>query len=204
MASAIALLFRWSPRRHQPAWSWLAFGSTVSVLLWSLVTLGLGLFFQSSTTFSRTYGPLAGMIAILLWALLSSIAVLFGAALAAQLEAVRAGVSSPRDEREGRRCPRSARPRSPAPGSFGPCRSTTGSSTAAERGNPATEIDRRHDDGTAWTEGNDGRVLVDGTEYFARLYEVLCGSVPATGSTSPTGRVIPTSFSTVPVPRSAT
>jgi uncharacterized BrkB/YihY/UPF0761 family membrane protein len=40
------------------------------------------------------------MIAILLWALLSSIAVLFGAALAAQLEAVRAGVSSPRDERK--------------------------------------------------------------------------------------------------------
>ncbi len=100
MASAIALLFRWAPRRHQPAWSWLAFGSTVSVLLWSLVTLGLGFFFQSSTTFSRTYGPLAGMIAILLWALLSSIAVLFGAALAAQLEAVRAGVPSPRDERK--------------------------------------------------------------------------------------------------------
>ena len=80
MMSAIALLFRWSPRRHQPAWSWLAFGSTVSVLLWSLATLGLGLFFQASTTFSTTYGPLAGMIAILLWALLSSIAILFGAA----------------------------------------------------------------------------------------------------------------------------
>ena len=37
MMAAIALLFRWSPRRHQPAWSWLAFGSTVSVVLWSLV-----------------------------------------------------------------------------------------------------------------------------------------------------------------------
>jgi len=98
MASAIALLFRWAPRRHQPAWSWLAFGSTVSVVLWSLATLGLGFFFQASTTFSRTYGPLAGMIAILLWALLASIAVLFGAALAAQLEAVRAGTPSPRDD----------------------------------------------------------------------------------------------------------
>ena len=98
MMAAIALLFRWSPRRRQPAWSWLAFGSTVSVLLWSLATLGLGLFFQASTTFSKTYGPLAGMIALLLWALLSSIAILFGAALAAQLEAVRAGASSPRDE----------------------------------------------------------------------------------------------------------
>jgi phosphatidylserine/phosphatidylglycerophosphate/cardiolipin synthase-like enzyme len=43
-----------------------------------------------------------------------------------------------------------------------------------ERGNPATEVDRRHGDGTAWTEGNHGRVLVDGAEYFARLHEVLC------------------------------
>ena len=50
-----------------------------------------------------TYGPLAGMIALLLWALLSSIAILFGAALAAQLEAVRAGASSPRDERKAAR-----------------------------------------------------------------------------------------------------
>jgi YihY family inner membrane protein len=97
MAGAIALLFRWAPNRHQPAWSWLAFGSTVSVVLWSLVTLGLGLFFQASTTFSTTYGPLAGMIALLLWALLSSIAILFGAAVAAQLEAVRAGAPTPRD-----------------------------------------------------------------------------------------------------------
>jgi len=100
MMSAIALLFRWSPRRHQPAWSWLAFGSTVSVLLWSLATLGLGLFFQASTTFSTTYGPLAGMIAILLWSLLSSIAILFGAAIAVQLEAVRAGAAAPKDERK--------------------------------------------------------------------------------------------------------
>ena len=100
MMSAIALLFRWSPRRHQPAWSWLAFGSTVSVLLWSLATLGLGFFFQASTTFSTTYGPLAGMIAILLWSLLSSIAILFGAAIAVQLEAVRAGAAAPKDERK--------------------------------------------------------------------------------------------------------
>jgi YihY family inner membrane protein len=100
MMAAIALLFRWSPNRHQPAWSWLAFGSTVSVLLWSLATLGLGVFFQASTTFSTTYGPLAGTIALMLWALLSSVAILFGAAIAVQLEAVRAGVAEPRDERK--------------------------------------------------------------------------------------------------------
>jgi phosphatidylserine/phosphatidylglycerophosphate/cardiolipin synthase-like enzyme len=47
---------------------------------------------------------------------------------------------------------------------------------ASERGNPATEIDRRHGDGTAWTEGNDGTVLVDGTWYFSRLHAALCAA----------------------------
>ena len=48
----------------------------------------------------------------------------------------------------------------------------------AERGNPATEIDWRHDDKLGWTEGNDGVVLIDGAAYFRRLYEVLreCGA----------------------------
>jgi phosphatidylserine/phosphatidylglycerophosphate/cardiolipin synthase-like enzyme len=46
--------------------------------------------------------------------------------------------------------------------------------TPDERGNPATEIDRRHGDGTAWTEGNTGTVLVDGAAYFTRLHQVLC------------------------------
>ena len=45
---------------------------------------------------------------------------------------------------------------------------------ASERGNPATEIDRRHADSRAWTEGNRGTVLIDGADYFARLHEVLC------------------------------
>jgi YihY family inner membrane protein len=98
MAASIGLLFRWSPNRHQPEWSWLAWGSAISVVLWSVATLLLGAFFDTSTTFTTTYGPLAGMIALLLWALLSSIAILFGAAVAVQLEAVRAGVASPRDE----------------------------------------------------------------------------------------------------------
>jgi len=98
MMAAMALLFRWSPRRRQPGWSWLAFGASISVLLWTLVTIGLGLFFRVSTSFGDTYGPLAGIVALLLWALLSSVAVLFGAAVAAQLEAVRAGAPEPQDE----------------------------------------------------------------------------------------------------------
>jgi YihY family inner membrane protein len=98
LGASIALLFRWCPRRHQPAWSWLAFGSGVSLVLWSVITLGLGAFFHHSGDFGETYGALAGMIALLLWALLSSMALFFGASVAAQLEAVRAQAASPQDE----------------------------------------------------------------------------------------------------------
>ena len=92
LTAAIALLFRWSPNRHQPAWSWLAFGSLVSVVLWVAVTFGMGLLLEASTSFGDTYGPLAGVVALQFWALLSSITLLFGGAVAAQLEAIRAGV----------------------------------------------------------------------------------------------------------------
>jgi YihY family inner membrane protein len=97
LAAAMALLFRWCPRRRQPAWTWLAYGSTVSVIGLFLVTMGLTVALRLSSTFGDTYGPLAGTVALLLWALLSAIALLFGASFAAQLEAVRAGATPPQD-----------------------------------------------------------------------------------------------------------
>ncbi|MFD4245381.1 phospholipase D family protein [Streptomyces sp. NPDC058525] len=41
--------------------------------------------------------------------------------------------------------------------------------TAGERGNPATRLDERHPDGSAWTGGNRARALVHGATYFAEL-----------------------------------
>ncbi len=112
LVGATACIFRWSPRRRQPGWSWLAIGALLSVVLVLLVTLALGGFFSLSSTFGQTYGPLAGFVALLLWTLLTSIAVLYGVAIAAQLEAVRAGVPAPRRSTESD-APTSDRPRPP-------------------------------------------------------------------------------------------
>jgi YihY family inner membrane protein len=98
VTAGMALLFRWSPRRQQPRWSWLTFGATIGVMLWLASTALLALFFRWSSTFGETYGPLAGLVALLIWALLSTVALLYGAAVNAQLEAVRAQASAPRDE----------------------------------------------------------------------------------------------------------
>ena len=100
VVAALALLFEVSPRRRQPEPSWLALGSGLAAVLWLLFTGALALWIGATENFGATYGPLAGTIAILLWTFLTAVAVLLGLAFAAQLEAVRAGVSATRVERE--------------------------------------------------------------------------------------------------------
>jgi YihY family inner membrane protein len=98
--TAIAVLFEWAPRRRQPEASWLAFGAAASTLLW-LAFMGIfAVYVEAAGSFGRTYGPIAGTIGVLLWAFLSAVALFAGVALSAQLEAARAGVSSPRVDRD--------------------------------------------------------------------------------------------------------
>ena len=95
---AFAILYRIVPNREQPSPSWLAVGSGIGVVGWFAVSAGLAFYFNASTSFGQTYGPLAGFIGIMLWAQLSAIAIFFGLAFAAQLEAERAGVTEPRED----------------------------------------------------------------------------------------------------------
>ena len=46
---------------------------------------------EGSTTFGATYGPLTAIMALMVWANLTAIALFYGLAAAAQLEATRAG-----------------------------------------------------------------------------------------------------------------
>ena len=98
VAVAVALLFEVSPRRHQPDPSWLALGSSLSVLLWFSFTGLLALYVSESKQFGETYGPLAGFIGLMLWSFVSALALFLGLAVAAQLEAERAGVHEPGEE----------------------------------------------------------------------------------------------------------
>ncbi len=91
----IAVIFDHSPRRRQPGLTWLALGSGVAVLLTLLSTGLLAAYVHKSPSFGDIYGPLAGVFALLLWSLLSSIALFYGTALCAQLEAVRSGHPQP-------------------------------------------------------------------------------------------------------------
>ncbi|PKH37376.1 YihY family inner membrane protein [Nocardioides alpinus] len=98
----IAVLLDHVPRRRQPALSWLALGAGIAVLLSAAATVGLALYVSLSASFGSVYGPLAGIFALLLWALLSSISLFYGTAVCAQLEALRAGDDHPALDDPGR------------------------------------------------------------------------------------------------------
>jgi YihY family inner membrane protein len=114
LVGATACIFRWSPRRHQPSWSWLAMGAILSVVLVLIVTIALSAIFELTSGLGQTYGPLAGFVALLLWTYLDAIALLYGVAVGAQLEAVRAGSPAPRKTAEADGVT-PERPRSEAP-----------------------------------------------------------------------------------------
>lgn len=82
-------LLRWSPNRRQPGYTWLVFGASISALLTLVASGALALFFRWSTTFGDTYGPLAGLIGLLLWCYALAGAGLYGIAITAQLESER-------------------------------------------------------------------------------------------------------------------
>jgi YihY family inner membrane protein len=97
---AVGLLFRHAPRRRQPGLSWLLFGAAVATVLWWAASLLLAGYVRLSYGFGATYGPLTAIMALLLWANLTGIALFLGLSFAAQLEATRVGINRPalRDE----------------------------------------------------------------------------------------------------------
>jgi YihY family inner membrane protein len=98
----VAVLLDHAPRRRQPALSWLALGGAVAVTLTMVATGFLAAYLHLGGSFGATYGPLGGVFALLIWSLLSSVALFAGAAVSAQLEFLRAGQQHPVHDDPGR------------------------------------------------------------------------------------------------------
>jgi membrane protein len=70
----------------QRNWKWLTPGSLVGAVMWLALSGLFALYTAFSSSYSRTYGSLAGGIILLLWLNYSAWAVLFGAELNSALE----------------------------------------------------------------------------------------------------------------------
>lgn len=89
-AATVALLYRFGPSREPPPHQPIVPGVLLSTVLWLAACGLLSLYVSRIGTFGATYGPLGAAIGIMLWFYVSAYAVLLGAELNAQVEAVRA------------------------------------------------------------------------------------------------------------------
>lgn len=86
--AGIAILYYFSPNVRQPKFKWTSVGSILALLVLAIATVALGLYLTLSGggSYSKSYGPIAGVVIFLLWLWITNLALLFGAEFDAELE----------------------------------------------------------------------------------------------------------------------
>jgi membrane protein len=83
---AIAILYYFTPNVRQPKFRWMSVGALLAVVVWILASVAFGIYVVNFSSYSSTYGSLAGVIILLLWLWITNLALLFGAELDAEVE----------------------------------------------------------------------------------------------------------------------
>jgi membrane protein len=81
-----SLYYYLAPNRKSPAWQWVSAGGLLGAALWILTSVAFGYYVAEYGNYGKTYGPAAGVIVLIFWLFLTSISVLVGGELNAELE----------------------------------------------------------------------------------------------------------------------
>ena len=82
----IAVFYYWGPNRTSPHWKWLTPGGIIATVGWLIASVGFRFYVRSFGSYAETYGSLAGVVVLILWLYLTSLVILVGAELNAELE----------------------------------------------------------------------------------------------------------------------
>lgn len=83
---AFELLYHYAPHRPRVRWRWLRAGTLTAIGLWLVTSLGLKVYAANFAQYNVAYGSVGAVIVLLLWFYLTSIAILVGAEINAELE----------------------------------------------------------------------------------------------------------------------
>lgn len=100
----LALLYRYGPSRDRPEWKWATPGGLVAAVLWLVGSMLFSWYVANFGSYNETYGSLGAVIGFMTWIWLSSIIVLLGAEINAEIEHQTA-----KDTTEGHRQPMGVR-----------------------------------------------------------------------------------------------
>ncbi|WP_088561317.1 YihY/virulence factor BrkB family protein [Arboricoccus pini] len=82
----LAVIYRYGPSRNHATWRWITPGSVLAASAWILVSIGFSWYVSKFGTYDRTYGSLGTVIGFMTWMWISSVIVLTGAELNAEIE----------------------------------------------------------------------------------------------------------------------
>ena len=82
----LAVLYRYGPSRDAPRWYWVTGGSFVAAVLWLGGSLLFSWYVANFGSYNKTYGSLGAAIGFMTWIWISTIIVLLGAQLNAEME----------------------------------------------------------------------------------------------------------------------
>ena len=100
----LACLYRYGPSRTHPQWRWVTWGSAITGGIWIVGSLLLSWYVSHFGTYNATYGSLGAVIGFMIWMWLSTIIVLVGGEINAEMEHQTA-----KDTTEGYKKPMGAR-----------------------------------------------------------------------------------------------
>jgi membrane protein len=82
----LAFVYRYAPARERARWRWVTWGSATAATLWLIASALFAFYVRTFANYGKTYGALGGVIALLMWFYISSIIVVLGAEINAEME----------------------------------------------------------------------------------------------------------------------
>lgn len=86
LVTALSYLYRLSPPRRYAKWRWLSPGALLATVLWFSSSFLFSLYAGSIGNYNETYGALGAAVVLLLWFFLTSLSIILGALLNAEME----------------------------------------------------------------------------------------------------------------------
>ncbi len=84
--AGLAFVYRYAPARQPARWHWVTWGSAITATLWLAASGLFAVYVRTFANYGKTYGALGGAVALLMWFYLSSILVVLGAEINAEME----------------------------------------------------------------------------------------------------------------------
>ncbi|MCQ8279448.1 YihY/virulence factor BrkB family protein [Acetobacteraceae bacterium KSS8] len=86
MTIALGIVYRFGPSRNQARYQWISWGAAFAAIGWVLISAAFSYYVANFGSYNKTYGSLGAVIGFMTWIWISTIVVLMGAELNAELE----------------------------------------------------------------------------------------------------------------------